>query len=452
MSDRPLSATTYETIVETAISPFMLIDTSATILWASASIEELLGHRPDALVGTSVFDIIDPGSHADAIAALSRSIESHAGSEQRWTSAGIVLDMRAADGRRVSCDVSGATPTRTGLDAYVIQLRRAIGALALRRTVAAMATGAPCDVVLAGSAEALADSLAGISVDILHDWENGRFCRQVCSGEALTDPRDGGGSEDPDSTLPWLVAARDAVRITVESIDAVPRPARDRLRHQGVRGLHVEPLGTDATGRPAGVLVVGWRGAHPSPLLATTVEQSAEMVGLALQWDQGRQALEWEARHDPLTGLSNRRAFVERITTSLADGRHGAVFYLDLDDFKIVNDSHGHLAGDRILVAAVERLRACARPGDMVARLGGDEFAVFCPGLVAPDVATERARRFVDALHDPLTIDGISARVGVSVGLSITEPGTGPETTLAEADASLLRAKSTGKNRVRSHR
>ncbi|MGY6500722.1 MAG: diguanylate cyclase domain-containing protein [Acidimicrobiales bacterium] len=452
MRGRPLPESIYETIAETAVSPFLLIDRAATVLWASASIEELLGYRVEDLIGTNAFDIADPASHADAIEAMSRAEEMRdlAGSE--WSSAGFLVDMVAADGTRISCDISAATQARTGLDGYLIQLRRAVGNLTLRRTVAAMAAGAPCDVVLTAAAEALAESLARTSVDILHDWDVDRFRRQVSSGAPLAGPSDREiDAEAGDAAAaPWVVAARDAKRVEIHDLDGLPPPVRERLAARGITGVLVEPVPLDLGDAPVGVVVVGWSGQHRSPLLTPTVEASAELVALVLQWDLGRQSLEWEASHDALTGLSNRRAFVDHVSTCVDDATHGAVFYLDLDDFKVVNDRHGHLMGDRMLAAAAERLRSCARPGDLVARLGGDEFAVFCPGLDTREVAEERARRFVDALRDPITIDGVSARIGVSVGLSITRPDLEVVAFLAEADTNLLAAKSTGKNQVGS--
>jgi diguanylate cyclase (GGDEF)-like protein len=125
------------------------------------------------------------------------------------------------------------------------------------------------------------------------------------------------------------------------------------------------------------------------------------------------------------------------------------VFYLDLDDFKVVNDQHGYLVCDTILAAAADRLRSCARPGDLVARIGGDEFAVFCPGLDDLGAADTLAHRFVEAFVDPVTVAGVSAQLGVSVGIALAEGDAVADTILARADAQLLDAKSAGKGQVR---
>ena len=159
-----------------------------------------------------------------------------------------------------------------------------------------------------------------------------------------------------------------------------------------------------------------------------------------------------QALHDPLTGLPNRTLFVDRLTRALgASAREGepvAVLFLDLDDFKSINDSLGHAAGDRVLVALGQRLRACLRPGDTVARLGGDEFAVLIEESARD--AQRVAQRISDALRKPLDLEGRDVRVFASVGVATSSdvPGNDdlPEDLLRAADAAMYRAK---KNRAR---
>jgi diguanylate cyclase (GGDEF)-like protein len=116
------------------------------------------------------------------------------------------------------------------------------------------------------------------------------------------------------------------------------------------------------------------------------------------------------AHHDALTGLPNRVLFHERLDEALLRVRRYAeiiaVLYLDLDQFKNVNDTLGHPAGDRLLQAVAERLRTCVRPSDMVARFGGDEFAVLQIGLAGPEEAGALAERIVTRLSEPYAIEG----------------------------------------------
>jgi diguanylate cyclase (GGDEF)-like protein len=160
-----------------------------------------------------------------------------------------------------------------------------------------------------------------------------------------------------------------------------------------------------------------------------------------------------QAFHDTLTGLPNRARFQERLRQAVVDGSAGtAVLFVDLDDFKQINDTLGHAAGDEMLMAAAERLRTCVRPGDLVARLGGDEFALLLAG-VDRHVAGEVAARLVDVLSEPVVIDGRPMRVGASVGAVLVEAVVDEveryaEELLRSADVAMYWAKASGKGRT----
>jgi diguanylate cyclase (GGDEF)-like protein len=160
----------------------------------------------------------------------------------------------------------------------------------------------------------------------------------------------------------------------------------------------------------------------------------------------------WEAVHDPLTGLLNRRGLREALerTLSLAarDGVPMALMFIDLDNFKRANDLGGHRAGDEILVAVARALSAQTRPGDTTARLGGDEFAVLCPGLTA-EPAGHLAKRLVTAVEHLrfTTASGLVLQVGCSIGIALSplHACTGDDL-VACADGAMYRAKQRGKN------
>lgn len=157
------------------------------------------------------------------------------------------------------------------------------------------------------------------------------------------------------------------------------------------------------------------------------------------------------ARHDPLTDLPNRTYFTDTLQQRLdREGRSTglAVFCLDLDRFKAVNDTLGHAAGDALLKEVVARIRSCASPSDFVARLGGDEFAIIQEVGEQPSAATALASKILRALTDPFPVEGRLITVGVSIGIGLAASHSQDATKLVRsADLALFRAKAEGRNR-----
>ena len=160
------------------------------------------------------------------------------------------------------------------------------------------------------------------------------------------------------------------------------------------------------------------------------------------------QELRRRALYDSLTGLANRVLFRDRVTHALARRQHSAaVLFLDLDDFKHVNDSLGHPAGDRLLEEVAERLRSCTRPADTCARLGGDEFALLLEDVREPGHALETARRVLEALAAPFALGGAEVVVRASIGVALSGSSSeGPDRLLRNADVAMYAVKARGKS------
>ena len=162
---------------------------------------------------------------------------------------------------------------------------------------------------------------------------------------------------------------------------------------------------------------------------------------LAYMWSSVRYALRLEmansrilelAQTDLLTNLANRRAFIKRLTmaftTSLRGTQSFAVLYLDIDNFKDVNDTLGHATGDLLLKEVVNRLKHTVRPGDLVPRFGGDEFAILLVEVADPTTASALAARFGNVLAAPFSINGHKVRITSSIGIALYSPDVvGPE-------------------------
>ena len=168
----------------------------------------------------------------------------------------------------------------------------------------------------------------------------------------------------------------------------------------------------------------------------------------------GRKAAEaelaFQAHHDPLTGLPNRRLFARQMGERTGEGREGlvAAIFVDLDDFKLVNDSLGHDAGDQLLLVVADRLRRALRPEDLLSRFGGDEFAVGLTGLADESAAERVADRLAGALGAPIEVAGHSRFVTASFGLRcVPAAEASTEDLLRDADSAMYRAKAMGKAR-----
>jgi diguanylate cyclase (GGDEF)-like protein len=175
-------------------------------------------------------------------------------------------------------------------------------------------------------------------------------------------------------------------------------------------------------------------------------------IRYAIERKRAEVELAHQALHDPLTGLPNRTLFLDRLGLALARAQRRdaavAVLFLDLDRFKVINDSLGHETGDRLLVEVAARLEAVLRPGDTVARFGGDEFTILCDDVDGERDAIVIAERIGEAVASPFVLEDTEAFLTASVGIAMaTGLDARPESLIRDADAAMYRAKERGKSR-----
>ena len=262
---------------------------------------------------------------------------------------------------------------------------------------------------------------------------------------------------------PTRCATGSATSTPPSSIARRPPPALSAyMREHGITRAAIAPVPGET--RLVGVMILGDRlGASGSfsPADLRLFETLAGHAGMSLEFDRLEQAirrmralqgaLERQAYRDPLTDLANRALFMRRVHESLArPAGTSTVLFLDLDDFKRINDHAGHAAGDAVLIATAERIRRCVRPTDLAARLGGDEFAILL------EDADERhgedvAHRIVALLSEAVPIAGQPCWVRASIGIGSAGAGSGldADDLMRHADIAMYRAKEAGKGQVR---
>ncbi|HYF40091.1 MAG TPA: EAL domain-containing protein, partial [Gemmatimonadales bacterium] len=244
----------------------------------------------------------------------------------------------------------------------------------------------------------------------------------------------------------------------------------EMLRHSISELLHPDDRERAATffrnaaGSPGVSGPVEWRFRQPdgswlhAEILATNLLHDPTVKGVVLntrdvsERRRLEEQLTHQAFHDPLTGLANRALFRDRVSHALAlaqrRGTPVTVLYLDLDDFKNVNDSLGHAEGDRLLIAAAERFLACARTADTVARLGGDEFAILVEGTDGNEGLPER---LAAAMSHPFSLSGNQVRVTASIGVASASAGESADDLLRNADMAMYAAKRHGKGHAETY-
>jgi diguanylate cyclase (GGDEF)-like protein/PAS domain S-box-containing protein len=235
-----------------------------------------------------------------------------------------------------------------------------------------------------------------------------------------------------------IAQAEHVIRSTLSVADAHVQPAGAEHAEADV----LVPVGADDE------LVV-----HPGHTLTveelTLLQEVARTLAHALARVRDQERMRHEALHDPLTGLANRTLLLDRLEHALARAQRGGawptVLFVDLDDFKAVNDEHGHAAGDAVLVALGERLRAAVRPADTVTRLGGDEFVVLCEEIGAGEALT-LAERLEAAIREPFGVGDTEHSISASIGIAVARSDA--DTAIADADAAVYRAKAAGGGQV----
>lgn len=446
---RPDAVLAHVTDLVAVVSP------DGTLVAVSSSVYQRLGHRHDRLVGAPVSSLfvadpehvpsedldrifVEPGAHGPVtLRALS------ADGRSRLVSA-VIDNQLTPDG--------GGSVVVTAVD--LTERRMIEAALAEQRVLLeAIARGAGVEVVAERLAERIEHWLPEVVAAVVGRDQAGRW-RVLAAPSApaeLVGVLDG---VDPRSPLGRAIGHLPARAGTVDIADPGWFPLRAAARANGLESLWIRPVGSvDRTEHVGAVLALRTDRRALGEGDVDLLEQSAHLVAIAIERQRATEALEHRALHDDLTGLPNRTLLLDRVGQALsasARDRTGvAVLFVDLDRFKNVNDTHGHAAGDAVLVEVAERLGGVLRGGDTVGRLGGDEFLMVCSGIVELSDAVAVADRVWDVLQEPAVFEGHELPVRASIGVALAEgPEASADELIRDADHAMYRAKEQGRNGV----
>jgi diguanylate cyclase (GGDEF)-like protein/PAS domain S-box-containing protein len=431
---------TFRTMSEHSIFPLALVDNTGTLAWVSESIERFFGWRASDLIGESFVKVVAPSSLESVLDAFTAIDEAY--EVTPWGGVGFPADLLHEDGSVTACELSVLTTQRSGLPWYVVTVRRVGYERALDLAVQAMAEGAGLAEILARLVGALEHMAPDSRVAIGDRWDGEAF------GVVAGAPAD---LLHADGATPWARALATGTDIWMPDRVGMPPPLAALAAAEDYEACWVHPVTAPGEVTPTAAIVI-WR-TRPGPptrFTWTTVSRVGQLLRLTLQWHGSHRTLQYAATHDQLTGLANRQAFLERLSTVAgAPDNRSAVLFLDLDHFKPVNETLGHPVGDRVLAVVADRLVDVLRPGDLVARIGGDEFAVLCERLTGPDDVEPVAQRLLAAVRAPVRLADVASevRVDASIGITHLHPDEPVDTTLARVDRAMRQAKTGGRGR-----
>jgi diguanylate cyclase (GGDEF)-like protein/PAS domain S-box-containing protein len=430
-----------------------LVEADGSIAYVSPSVRQLLGHDPDALVGSSVLSLLHPDDHGMALAMLEWS-----GAEHRaglaWEDADVPGEyrLRHADGRWLPFEVRrNDFVGDPAIEGILVIASSVLARRALDTALTALAhdddgvhalgkLGEYLDVRIPGTACAFALS------DGEGTWVPGRMPEDLL--EAL-DPAAlvGGASGDPafvDLQAPASsmdeISRRRALALGFVACWCFPVPVRRPRIYTAARR-------DDSEHQSLGYLVVFSRQSRePLPVQLGTIERVSGLADVVLRRRVSTRTLRHLVAHDQVTGVLSRQGF-EGLSRERGD-EAAAMMLIDLDDFKMVNDSHGHPVGDQVLRITAQRIQALLRPGDYLGRLGGDEFVLRVTRADIAEAASV-AERILAALEAPVLVEGTVVPVRASIGIAPFEQARSDRELLARADAAMYAAKRSGKGQWR---
>jgi diguanylate cyclase (GGDEF)-like protein/PAS domain S-box-containing protein len=461
-----LSAEQLGAVLQHSFDTMTVLEADGTVRYTTPSAQRISGYANSFIVGKDGFDRIHPDDVDEVLEAF-RECAQVPGLSRR-----VQLRLRHADGHWITMEAVGNNllddPSIHGIvisarDITIQQeteeaLRASEGRLRDQAHILEMiATSEPLEEILAEICRSVEVYSSDVRCTIWLVDEDALVLRPGAAPsfpESFTRALDGFPVADGAGACGTAAFRAETVVVADALDDPLTEPIRDLALAEGIRGYWSTPVRAASDGRVVGTFGTYLREPRgPTPTEEATVESLLQLAAIAIEHHAFEGQLSHQAHHDPLTALPNRVLFHELLEHALARSVRAntavAVLFLDLDRFKVVNDSLGHDAGDALLAVLARRLEGVLRPGDVVSRFGGDEFTVLCEDIdphAAGRQSVNVAERMIDAVGEPFVLDGDEQFLSASVGIALAFHGSErPEDLLRDADAAMYRAKERGR-------
>lgn len=449
------SARRFEQLIEHAPDG-MLVHIKGEILLCNSRLREMLAcsHSQD-LHGLNLRLIVHPESHAGHDKRMRRVLDGENVREMGE------ISLLALNGRKVECDFLATDTEFHGRKARQVVFRDIGDRKHLERRQASqqavlslIAERQPLGTVLFEVAVAIERHTPGAHCAVFVVGDDGAsFCGGY-SPSLRVDPLRPEADYLIGEDNPRLIARAvvTGAPVVVEDLRQHPAPRRMRAEHRalGARAAAAWPLMSRSGSVMGAIYLTLPETGQPSRQVLQLVGEYSDLTAVAIDNDRQAAQVRHLAQHDVLTGLPNRALFKELLDGALARaqrrGSQLAALFVDLDGFKQINDGFGHDTGDDVLREVSRRLGATIRAGDRAARMGGDEFYVLADDVESPDAAGQMAQRVLDALAEPMLVDGQEHQLSASIGIALyPRDGASSEELLKHADIAMYRAKNAGR-------
>lgn len=406
-----------------------LVDELGTVKWANERARDMVPQLGDDLVGTSVIDFVHPEDLMIVGDAMGFAMENK--SELMGP-----MRIRYIDGEgksRFTYLWSQNFLDDPEINGIIIVLTKEAAHNILAEAVSSAASGGSIAETLGLVARSMEADPFDAHAAVLRYTDGMLLDVDVVKSDGAPNYFD-----RVDPHLPWIRSLR--LGLAVNETDLGRFGSAFDPAETGINYLWCRPIPTSDDSQA--VLVVCRRQSYgPTPNQLVQMDRSVEVAQVALQIEADRIRLRHAATHDQLTGLANR----EQLASFDTDLTDAAVLFIDLDRFKAINDKHGHSVGDAVLRVAAERISRSIRSGDLAVRIGGDEFVVVCHPRCSAIEAGAVARRIINAVARPISLDGLVLGISASVGVALGSLDTTLPELMASADGALLDVKAEQK-------